>query len=102
MKRFNLLTKYSVLFFAAFFLTVIILSKMIEASNEAVIITSTALLLFYIVTFLFIYKEINKVHYYYNFSIGLVLYLLCSITIFLSGNLELVLIEDPYIDIWIF
>lgn len=59
MKRFNLLTKYSVLFFAAFFLTVIILSKMIEASNEAVIITSTALLLFYIVTFLFIYKEIN-------------------------------------------
>ena len=30
------------------------------------------------------------------------LYLSCSIAIFLSGNLELVLIEKPYIDIWVF
>lgn len=68
--------------------------------NEYEIIATSFILVFY--ALYFIYKEINKVHYYYNFSIGLVLYLLCSITIFLSGNLELVLIEDPYIDIWIF
>lgn len=68
--------------------------------NEYEIITTSFILVFY--AFYFIYKEMDKVHYYYNFSIGLILYLLCSISIFLYGNLELVLIEDPYIDIWIF
>ena len=68
--------------------------------NEYEIITTSFILVFY--ALYFIYKEIDKVHYYYNFSIGLILYLLCSISIFLYGNLELVLIEDPYIDIWIF
>ena len=68
--------------------------------NEYEIIVTSLILVFY--ALYFIYKEINKVHYYYNFSIGLILYLLCSISIFLYGNLEFVLIEDPYIDIWIF
>jgi hypothetical protein len=68
--------------------------------NEYEIITTSFILVFY--AFYFIYKEMDKVYYYYNFSIGLILYLLCSISIFLYGNLELVLIEDPYIDIWIF
>mgnify|MGYP006346261043 FL=1 len=68
--------------------------------NEYEIIATSLILVFYALCF--IYKEIDKVHYYYNFSIGLILYLLCSISIFLYGNLELVLIEDPYIDIWIF
>lgn len=68
--------------------------------NEFEIISTSFILVFY--ALYFIYKEMDKVHYYYNFSIGLILYLLCSISIFLYGNLELVLIEDPYIDIWIF
>lgn len=68
--------------------------------NEYEIIATSLILVIY--ALYFIYKEIDKVHYYYNFSIGLILYLLCSISIFLYGNLELVLIEDPYIDIWIF
>ena len=68
--------------------------------NEYEIIATSFILVFY--ALYFIYKEISKVHYYYNFSIGLILYLLCSISIFLYGNLELVLIEDPYVDIWIF
>ena len=68
--------------------------------NEYEIIATSLISVFYALCF--IYKEIDKVHYYYNFSIGLILYLLCSISIFLYGNLELVLIEDPYIDIWIF
>ena len=39
---------------------------------------------------------------YFYLVIGLILYLLCSSLIFLFGNYELVFIEDPYIDIWIF
>ena len=39
---------------------------------------------------------------YFYLTIGLILYLLCSSLIFLFGNYELVFIEDPYIDIWIF
>ena len=39
---------------------------------------------------------------YFYLAIGLILYLLCSSLIFLFGNYELVFIEDPYIDIWIF
>ena len=68
--------------------------------NEYEIIATSFILVVY--AFYFIYKEMDKVHYYYNFSIGLILYLLCSVSIFLYGNLELVLIENPHIDIWIF
>lgn len=39
---------------------------------------------------------------YFYLTIGLILYLLCSSLIFLFGNYELVFMEDPYIDIWIF
>ncbi|WP_431166630.1 hypothetical protein [Tenacibaculum halocynthiae] len=42
----------------------------------------------------------NKKYFY--LSVGMILYLLCSSLIFLFGNYELVFIEDPYIDIWIF
>ena len=68
--------------------------------NEYEIIATSFILVVY--AFYFIYKEMDKVHYYYNFSVGLILYLLCSVSIFLYGNLELVLIENPHIDIWIF
>ena len=68
--------------------------------NEYEIIATSFILVVY--AFYFIYKEMDKVHYYYNFSIGLILYLLCSVSIFLNGNLEFVLIENTHIDIWIF
>ena len=68
--------------------------------NHYEIIATSLILVFY--ALYFIYKEFDKVHFYYNFSIGLIMYLLCSISIFLYGNFELVLLEDPYIDIWIF
>lgn len=68
--------------------------------NHYEIIATSIILVFYALCF--IYKELDKVHFYYNFSIGLILYLLCSISIFLYGNLELVLMNVPYIDIWIF
>ncbi|WP_048331041.1 hypothetical protein [Bizionia psychrotolerans] len=64
-------------------------------------IVSTSFILV-VYALLFIIKNFEKQHNYFNFSLGLILYLCCSITIFLSGNFDLVLFRDPYIDIWVF
>ncbi|MDW5290762.1 hypothetical protein [Formosa sp. PL04] len=64
------------------------------------IVSTSFILVFYALVYIF--KNLEVEHKYFNFSIGLILYLCCSITIFLSGNLEMVLYEDPFIDIWIF
>lgn len=50
----------------------------------------------------YIFSNLATEHRYFNFSVGLILYFACSVTIFSVGNLELVLCEDPFIDIWIF
>lgn len=68
--------------------------------NTYEIISTSVILVIYALYFLFVNLELQ--HKYFNFSIGLILYLTCSITIFLSGHLELVLCEEPYIDIWVF
>jgi hypothetical protein len=49
-----------------------------------------------------LYNTLGEEKKYFYFAIGLVMYLLCSSIIFMSGNLELVFYNDPYIDIWIF
>ncbi|WP_452229521.1 MULTISPECIES: hypothetical protein [unclassified Lacinutrix] len=64
------------------------------------IVSTSIILVAYALSF--IIKNLDVQHNYFNFSIGLILYLCCSITIFLFGNLDLVLYENPYIDIWIF
>lgn len=64
------------------------------------IVSTSIILVVYALSF--IIKNLDVQHNYFNFSIGLILYLCCSITIFLFGNLDLVLYENPYIDIWIF
>lgn len=64
-------------------------------------IVSTSLILV-VYALYFIFSNLEFEHRYFNFSVGLILYLSCSIAIFLSGNLELVLWEKPYIDIWVF
>lgn len=68
--------------------------------NTYEIVSTSFILIVYALYFIFNNTEL--VHKYYNFSIGLILYLACSIAIFLSGKLELVICEKPYIDIWIF
>lgn len=68
--------------------------------NTYEIISTSFILIFYAQYFLF--QNIEKTHKYFNFSIGLTIYLSCSIAIFLSGSLDLVLCEEPYIDIWVF
>lgn len=60
MKRFNLLTKYSVLFFALLLLLLILLSKLINVSNEALLISTVSALLIYIFSAVFIFKEVNS------------------------------------------
>jgi hypothetical protein len=49
-----------------------------------------------------LYNNLGEKKRYFYFAIGLIMYLLCSSIIFMSGNLELVFWQDPYIDIWIF
>jgi hypothetical protein len=68
--------------------------------NVYEIISISLILIIYALYYIF--SNLSKEHNYFNFSIGLVLYLACSITIFSSGNLELVLCKEPFIDIWIF
>lgn len=54
---------------------------------------------------IFLYQSIeNQDKKYYNISLGLILYLTSSSIIFFAGTLnqDIVLIEDPYVDIWVF
>ena len=64
-------------------------------------IVSTSLLLV-IYALRHLYKTLGEEKQYMYLMTGLIMYLICSCLIFLSGNYELVFIEDPYIDIWIF
>lgn len=50
----------------------------------------------------YLYTIIDKEQKYVYFTLGLMLYLTCSSVVFFSGNIELVLCQKPYIDIWIF
>ena len=68
--------------------------------NVYEIISISIILIFY--ALYYIISNLSTEHKYFNFSIGLILYFACSVTIFSVGNLELVLLEDPFIDIWIF
>ncbi|WP_188467060.1 hypothetical protein [Bizionia arctica] len=64
------------------------------------IVSCSSILVLY--ALLFIFRNFEKEHKYFNFSVGLILYLICSVSIFTSGNMELVLWEEPFVDIWIF
>lgn len=68
--------------------------------NTFEIISTSLILIIY--TLIFLLRNLEFNHQYFNFLIGLILYLSCSIAIFISGNLDLVLWQKPYIDIWIF
>lgn len=63
-------------------------------------IVSTSLFLIILAVF-FICKNLENIHDYFNFSLGLIMYLINSIYIFMFGNTELVICEKPYIDIWV-
>jgi len=64
-------------------------------------IVSTSLLLI-VYALMHLYNTLGEKKKYFYLTLGLIMYLLCSSMIFLFGNYELVFIEDPYIDIWIF
>ncbi len=60
MKRVNLLTKFSVLFFAVLLILIIFLLQIADVSNETLLYTTSASIVFYIFCMLFIYIEINS------------------------------------------
>jgi hypothetical protein len=53
-------------------------------------------------TLIHLYKNLGEAKNYFYFTIGISTYMLTSCIIFLSGNIELVFFEEPYIDIWVF
>jgi len=62
--------------------------------------TSILLVLYAIIYF---YQNLKGTYNYHYFCIGLTFYLTSSCLIFLTGNTQLVFMEEPvYIDIWIF
>lgn len=60
MKRVNLLTKYSILFFSLLLILFILLSKVINVSNETLLVYSVTAIVFYLFGFLFIYTEVSS------------------------------------------
>ncbi|MDZ4711001.1 MAG: ATP-binding protein [bacterium] len=60
MKRVNLLTKYSGLFFALLLICFILLSRIIDVSNEALLASTSLAIIIYIFSVIFIYKEVNS------------------------------------------
>ena len=58
-----------------------------------------------LVLYIFFYFNVNlerKNVPFYHFFAGLAVYLLSSCLIFLTGNVELVFVQEPLIDIWVF
>ena len=64
------------------------------------IVASSFLIIGY--TLIHLFNNLGEKKNYFYFTIGVSAYMLTSSVIFLSGNLDLVFIKDPYIDIWIF
>ncbi len=62
---------------------------------------TSIILIFYCL--LYFFRNIKVAHDYFYFCLGLTFYLSSSASIFLSGNTELVFMNEPvYLDIWIF
>jgi hypothetical protein len=58
------------------------------------------LLIFY--SLIHLYNSLGAERRYFYFAIGLIMYLLCTSIIYMSGQYELVFVRKPYIDIWVF
>lgn len=70
MKRVNLLTKFSVLYFALLLFLFIILSQLVDVSNETLLYTTIASFVFYFFGLIFIFSEVisplKKLFYFSN------------------------------------
>lgn len=53
-------------------------------------------------TLIHLYQNLGETKSYFYFTIGVSTYMLTSCLIFLTGNIQLVFLEKPYIDIWVF
>ncbi|MEZ4691476.1 MAG: hypothetical protein R3A12_15500 [Ignavibacteria bacterium] len=68
MKRVNLLTKYSVLFFTIFLLLFVFLSQVIDVSNETLITVSLISIFFFIFSIIFIFTNKYSLKSFFAFS----------------------------------
>jgi hypothetical protein len=95
----------SILYSTLTILCIILFSYILNYSNFwefsliEISLTSFTIVLYIFYYFYYTFKDKN-VNFYYFLS-GLGVYLLCSSLIFLTGNIELVIIEKPFIDIWV-
>jgi hypothetical protein len=53
-------------------------------------------------TLIHLYNNLGEEKNYFYFTIGVSMYMLSTSIIFLLGNVELVFMKEPYIDIWVF
>lgn len=53
------------------------------------------------IALLYVFKNLGSNSHFFYFSIGVVLYFACICLVYLSGNLNIVFIENPYIDQWV-
>jgi hypothetical protein len=58
------------------------------------------ILIFY--SLIHLYNCLGAEKRYFYFAIGLIMFLLCTSIIYMSGKYELVFLYKPYIDIWVF
>jgi hypothetical protein len=68
--------------------------------NVSEIAIISLILIFY--SLIHLYNCLGAERRYFYFAIGLIMYLLCSSIIYMSGKYELVFLYKPYIDIWVF
>ncbi len=67
--------------------------SLLEIVSVSAVLISYALIHFY--------NTMGENKNYFYFSLGLIMYFLCSCIIYLTGGLTLVFCQDPYIDHWI-
>ena len=78
-------------------------AKNFESFFQFNLIETTSISCFIVVlAIIYIYKTLGENKPYFYFSLGLLMYFLCTCFVYLSGNISIVLSQNPHIDQWIF
>lgn len=73
-------------------------NKFLEFNLVEILVISTLLICF---ALMHIYNNLGQKKQFFYFSIGLLLYFICSSIIYMFGNVEIVFLQDPYVDLWV-
>jgi hypothetical protein len=88
----------SVLFFGIVLQYLLYPIKFWEFNLTEILVVSTLLICF---ALLHIYYNLGFKKQFFYFSIGLLLYFICSSIIYMFGNIEIVFLQDPLVDLWV-